>query len=311
MNNPDLNIDLLEQLPPWYREVLDYQEICQTEQQELDALAREINVVADNFFFQTMKLSAVEMWEKVLGIVPSPETEDLAFRRFRVLNRISSRPPYTMAFLSQKLDEIIGPGNWTVRMDYANYTLYIESSAENQLYAGELYITFGKIKPAHIVYINTPLLQSGLALSETISKSLTQWNYRLGSWALYSAPFRTTYQEEVIKVPSTPSIQPLLLSDVASFVSSDVVSARLNGSILISALSKTVSGNILTVTYDVAATQAAEITRVELLNKDGNPIAATDVYIPVGNDGIQMKHTIPVYENGPSYPIIDGNVVKY
>ena len=133
MNNPDLNIDLLEQLPPWYREVLDYQEICRTEQQEFDALAQEITSVGDNFFFQTMNLSAVEMWENIFGIVPNPETEDLAFRRFRILNRVSSRPPYTMAFLSQKLDEIIGPGNWTVRMDYANYTLYIESSAENQL----------------------------------------------------------------------------------------------------------------------------------------------------------------------------------
>ena len=97
-------------------------------------------------------------------------------------------------------------------------------------------------------------------------------------------------------MPSTPSIQPVLLSGVASFVSGDVVSARLNGTILISAITKTVSGNILTVTYDVPDTQVSEITRVELLDKNGNPLTATDVYVPVGNDGIQMKHTIPVKE---------------
>lgn len=296
MNNPDLNIDLLEQLPPWYREVLDYQEICQTEQQELDALALEINAVGNNFFFQTMDLSAVEMWESILGIIPNPETEDLAFRRFRLLNRISSRPPYTMAFLSKKLDEIIGPGNWAVRMDYPSYTLYIESSAENQLYAAELAVTIGKIKPAHIVYTNTPLVQGGLKLSETISGALTRWNYRLGTWTLYSAPFRTTYPEEVIKVGETPSIQPRLLAGVADFVSGDVVSARLNGTVTVTTITKTVSENILTVIYDVTAAQAAEITKVELLDAEGEPLTSSEVYVPVGSDGIQMKHTIPVKE---------------
>lgn len=296
MNNPDLNIDLLKQLPPWYREVLDYQEICQTEQQEFDALAQEINAVGDNFFFQTMNLPAVEMWENIFGIIPDPTTEDLSFRRFRILNRISSRPPYTMEFLSKKLDEIIGAGSWTVRMDYARYTLYIESSAENQLYAGELYITIGKIKPAHIVYINTPLLQSGLELSEKILGALTQWNYHLGSWALYSAPFRTTYQEEVIKMPEIPSVQPLLLSGVANFVSDDIVSARLNGSIPITTIAKNVSENFLTVTYDVAASQASEITKAELLDSNGNALTSANVYVPVGSDGIQMKHVIPVKE---------------
>lgn len=296
MNDPDLNIDLLEQLPAWYREVLDYQEICRTEQRELDALAHEINAVGDNFFFQTMGLQAVEMWENILGIVPNQETEDLAFRRFRLLNRISSRPPYTMAFLAQKLDEIIGPGKWTVRMDYASYTLYIESSAENQLYAGELYVTIGKVKPAHIVYINTPLLQSGLELSEEIAGAPTRWNYRLGSWALYSAPFRTAYQEEVIKMPETPSIQPYFLEDIAAVVLDDVARARLNGSIVISDIKKSMAENVVTVTYDVTALQAAEITQVELLDPSGNVLTSADVYVPVGSDGIQMKHTIPVKE---------------
>ena len=49
MSNPDLNIDLLSLLPPWYREILDYQEICKTEQEEIDALANEIVAVGDNF----------------------------------------------------------------------------------------------------------------------------------------------------------------------------------------------------------------------------------------------------------------------
>ena len=130
MSRYELDADLLALLPPWYREVLDYQEICGTEQAQFEALADEIVSVADNFFFQTMDERAVSQWEQVFRIVPNPAAESLEFRRARILNRISTRPPFTLGFLYQKLDELIGVGAWTVHMDYPNYTLYIESSAE-------------------------------------------------------------------------------------------------------------------------------------------------------------------------------------
>lgn len=296
MNNPDLNIQLLEQLPPWYREILDYQEICRTEQEMFDNLALEINAVGDNFFLQTMGETAVSMWESVLGITPNLVEEDLDFRRFRVINRLSTRPPYTMAFLSRKLDELVGPGKWSVTVDYAHYTLYIESAVENKLFTEELMVIIGNIKPAHIAYISTPQVNGALNLSEETSKASVRWNYLLGSWALSNAPFRTVYNEEVIKLPTVQSIQPLLLSQTASFVSGDVARARINGSITIDTISKSVAENVLTVTYYVQEEQAAEITSAELLDKDGNPLTSTNAYVIVGNDGILMKHIIQVKE---------------
>ncbi len=294
MDNPDLNIQLLEQLPPWYREILDYQEICQTEQAQFDNLAAEINAVADNFFFQTMDESAISMWESILQIIPNPSEESLDFRRFRVLNRVSTRPPYTIAFLYQKLDEIIGTDQWRVTVDYPNYTLYIETSAKNKLWSGELSITIGKIKPAHIAYIPTPLVEAGMNLSEVISKASTRWNYRLGNWALGSAPFCTIYDEEVIKLAETPSIQQLLLSKTANFVAGAVAGARLNGSVVIDNINKSVDGNVLTVTYRVLTSQVSEITSVELLDADGNPLTQISAYVAIGNDGTLMKHVIRV-----------------
>ena len=295
MNPIELDTELCKQLPPWYREVLDYQQICQTETAQFEALGQEITSVAENFFFQTMGLSGVEMWEQIFHIVPNPSTEDLEFRRYRVLNRITTKPPYTLGFLYQKLDELIGPGLWEVTVDYPNYTLYIESSAQNQNYAQEVAFTINQIKPAHIVYVNTPFIQSGLLLSEQIERLNRVYNYKLGLWALGQLPFATDHDNEVVKLPETPSIQQTLLTGVADFVSSDVASARINGTISITALSKSVSGNILTITYTVGAAQTTEITSVELLDADGNVLTSSQVYVPVG-DSIVMKHTIPVNE---------------
>lgn len=295
MNPIELDADLLALLPPWYREVLDYQELCRTETAQFETLADEIIGVADNFFFQTMDEGAVSMWEQVFQIVPNPSTESLDFRRARVLNRITTRPPYTLGFLYQKLDELIGPGEWTVTVDYPNYTLYIESAAQNQNYATELAFTINRIKPAHIVWINSPFVRTGLLLSETISSAQRTYNYKLGSWELGLLPFATDGPEGVIKMPETPSIQQALLTGVANFVSGDVASARVNGTIPIADLAKSVEGAELTVTYTVLPSQTTEITSLELLDGEGNVLTSSTVYIPVTTN-VVMKHIIPVAE---------------
>ena len=295
MSNIVLDTEACALLPPWYREILDYQQLCQTEQAQFALLAQELNTVADNFFFQSMDESAVAMWEQIFSIIPDPASETLDFRRTRVQSRISTRPPFTLGLLYQKLDELIGPGEWTVTVDYPNYTLYIESSARNQQYATEVAFTINHIKPAHIVYVNTPYVRTGLLLSETISVSQRIYNYHLGSWALGVLPFASEQEQGVVKMPETPSIQPALLEDVANFASSDIASARINGTVSITSLTKSVSGSTLTVTYTVAQSQASEITQAELLDADGNVLTSSTVYVPVGGSTI-MKHIIPVSE---------------
>ena len=292
---PQLDTSLLEQLPDWYAQILDYQALMDAEQPSFDALADEIIGVADNFFFQTMDESAVSMWEQIFDIVANPATETLEFRRVRVLNRISTKPPFTLSFLYQKLDELIGPGQWTVNVDYPNYTLYIESSALNQSYATEVAFTINRIKPAHIVYINTPLVRASLLLSESIELSQREYNYNLGAWGLGLEPFADEISLGVIKTPQTPSLTAALLSDVANFTSSDVASARINGTLVISDLSKTVSENTLTITYTMTPTQASEITLVELLKADNTVLASSTIYVPVDQSTI-LKHIIPVQE---------------
>ena len=318
MSNIQFDTDMLSLLPPWYREILDYQQICQTEREQMEALADSIQDVADNMFFQTMDEASIYLWEQILNIVPNPQTETLGFRQARVISRLSSRPPFTIWFLYQKLDELIGPGRWSVNMDYPNYTLYIKSAAQNQSYATEVAFTVNRIKPAHIVYVNTPYVESGILLSETISMVrrtfnylLGSWNlgilpfatdypapipnYRLGQWILGKLPFYTDVPQEIIKMPTTPSIQPLLLSGVANFVSWEIVSARINGTISISDLTKSVSGSVLTINFTVPAGDFTAITTVELLDASGNVLTSSTVYVPITGATL-LEYRIPVAE---------------
>ena len=295
MNPIQFDPELLQYLPTWYKPIQEYQQLCQTESQELELLAEAMHAVKDNFYFQTMTESGVEEWEKVFGIVPNPSTEDLEFRRARVLNRISTKPPFTLGFLYRKLDELIGPGEWTVTVDYPNYTLYIEAAAQDVNWSGEISYTINKIKPAHIAYINRPFVRSGLLLSETVSHAQRAYNYVLGSWQLGVLPVATDTDLGVIKLPETPSVQAQLLNGTAGFVLGDIASAQLNGSIPVSNISKSQTGSTVTVEYTVTETMTAEITSVALLDAAGNALTSASVYVPVSGQ-VVMKHVIPVAE---------------
>lgn len=290
-----LNSNLYNYLPNWFREILDYQEICNTESERFEALADEINAVADNYFFQSMNAGAVSMWENIFNIIPNPSVETLEFRRFRVLNRISTKPPFTLGFLYQKLDELIGKGKWSVTVDYPNYTLYIESSSENQQYFTEVLYTINKIKPAHIVFINKPLTISSLTLDESVELTELTWNYRLGSWGLGLHPFVTSETKEVVVVPAADSIQTALLNSTASCVINTVLSARVNGNIVITALTKETQGNTAVIQYTVTEVQAASVTLLELIDSSGNVLTISPVYVPISGQAV-FTHKIPVKE---------------
>ena len=96
-------------------------------------------------------------------------------------------------------------------------------------------------------------------------------------------------------MPSTPSIQPALLAGTANFISGDVASARINGTITIGELAKSVSGSTLTVTYTVPMGQTDAVTQAELLDGEGNVLTSSAVYVPVTAQTI-LKHVIPVAE---------------
>lgn len=298
----DFDTELLNLLPPWYREVAEYQQICNAEAQQLQTAALATQSIADNFYFQTMNLAGVQMWEQIFNITPNPAAETLVFRRARVLNRISMRPPYTLGFLYQKLDELVGPGLWSVEVDYANYALTIEAGAEDQSYWQELAYTVNHIKPAHITYISRPLIRTGVLMSEEVRSAHFEWNYYLGSWALGAEPFADETDVEVVKTANINSIQPAMLNGVANFTSGDVAYVQINGGIDIGTINKAVTpaqyvggAATLTVSYNVTTTMTDAVTSVALMDANGNALTSMSVYVPV-TETVNLQHTILIQE---------------
>jgi len=252
--------------------------------------------VHKNLFVRTMDEATTAGWEAIFRIVPNPVTETLAFRRDRILNRLSMHPPFTLTFLYQRLDALFGPGNWEVEVDYPNYTLYIEAAVEDQQYFSEMSVTMDIIKPCHIVYISRPRVAASFLVSESITRTIGSYNYILGSWALGRLPFFSGDDEEVVKMAAQPSIQQAFLDQAADFVAGDIKSVRINGAILIAALSKSTVGSVASVGYRVQRTQTQEVNLIELLDGAGTVLTTSAVHVPIEEETVAFRHAFIVKE---------------
>lgn len=281
-----------ELFPSVYNGVLEISALSETDDVLLDQALEKLERAQLNQFILTADEETISVYEKMFSILANPTTETLQFRRERILNRMSLQPPFTMRWLQNKLDEIIGVGKWNAYVDYANRTLYIESFVVNQQWFNELRITINRIKPCNLVFVNKPLIMADVVANETIVSATQHYNYILGQWQLGQEPFATTDSEEVIKLPIVKSINPNLLADIASFSATDVVAVRLNGSVKLSNFTtKAGQGATTIVEYEVKPAQASEITQLELLGTGDRVLTASSVYIPV-TEAVICKHSI-------------------
>ena len=211
------------------------EDLIAVEDNILDEAENEKKNLEDNQYVLTANEYGIEQYEDMLDIIPNPAVETLQFRRDRIINRLSMTPPFTFRFLKKKLDEIIGVGKWKAYIDFSTYTLYVESSANNQIWFEEILITMTNLKPANIVFINQPLITQGLVMSGEISYSTMQYNYVLGvSWVLGALPFLSYIDKGAIKLSNVSSLKDDLFQDVATFTASDIATVLLNDSLSIS-----------------------------------------------------------------------------
>lgn len=293
-----METSLMAYLPEYFKEIRDFEALLVTETGEMEALALAMAQVRDNLYIQTMDDRALSEYETIFGIVPTVGAESMAFRRGRVLNRMSMQPPFTLRYLYGKLDQIIGKGKWSVSVDYPNSTLYIEAGAERQVWASEVRFTLNSIKPCHILYVSRPLLSASMEVSEKVALAEKTYHYHLGTWVLGDREFSSVVEKGEIATKENKTIDPRLLESVAAFTARDVAAVRINGDTVITGFElKSAQGNQAQFRYAVRADQASSVEKVELLNASGQVLTCAMVYVPI-DDAVELTHKITVEEAG-------------
>lgn len=190
---------IMRYLPDYYREIEDFKALSNTETIELDNMEIAIQQLLNDQFVMTASVDAIKRRERMLGIQADPTAESLDFRRKRLINRYSTKPPFTRRWLQQQLDRLVGPGMTIVSVDPQQFILIVTANIENANVFREVIHTVDVVKPANMVYQQNTALHADIGLDERISKQDITWNYALGSWQLGMQPFSTLGAEEVIK----------------------------------------------------------------------------------------------------------------
>ena len=106
----------------YYNDQLEAKYIRQAGQKMWRLYADEIHRLSINQFILTADEQGIAAYEERLGILPDLATEDLEFRRLRLLNRNQTKPPFTLEYLQERLDDLLGESGYLLTMDYPNYT---------------------------------------------------------------------------------------------------------------------------------------------------------------------------------------------
>lgn len=285
-------------LPKIYSSIDETDAILESEQINMEEAEVEIEKVKNNQYVTTADINGIQYFENLLGIKADPTIEDIAFRRARIINRFSTKPPFTFNYLKTKLDELIGVGKWTAEIDFPNYVLYVDAAAENQIWAHEIYITLNKIKPANLLYVNRPYTKDTVKINEKVSYSQIYYNYKLGStWVLGAKPFADIEEREVIKLAEAPSIQQELLDSLAETTSAKIVKVLINDTLPITSFTiKAATNNLVSIVYTVPAGAGISIIEnIKLLDVADNVLSDSIVYVPLIEDAI-LKHVITIIE---------------
>ena len=191
--------NLVEWLPSFYDGIREANVLVGIENVLFDRLKEHMQEALDNQFIKTCSIEVIEAWERIFDIVYDPSFETEQFRRERIINRLSNRQAFTLRFLIERLNFILGTGNFAVYIDHDNYTLYIETAAENRQSYNEAAQMVHRIKPANMVYISVPVSQNkaSIACEAFVSKMILT---RLGSWQLGVTAFRSQGDFEGVEI---------------------------------------------------------------------------------------------------------------
>lgn len=185
--------------PEYLLKILDFTELAKGEDEELDALREEINRLFDDYFVMTSSVEAIKRREEMLGIQADPTTETLDFRKKRIINRYSTKPPFTLEYLQQRLDFLVGKGKGSASVDPQNFILKIAAAIENAGIFKEVERTVYTIKPANMIYQQETAIGDGVGLQERITMQRMNRLTRLGNWALGAVPFAVLEEEVRVK----------------------------------------------------------------------------------------------------------------
>jgi hypothetical protein len=144
-------VDLKMMLPEWFKDILEFNQLLETEEINLEAVEESIKSIRDNCYIQTADETTILLLEKRFGIPYQGETLDV--RRSRVLQRYNTVVPFTIDFLKNRLSDLYGVNGYILSVNTKTCLLTIKVTSDRYGALNLLYDLLWDVIPAHIQII--------------------------------------------------------------------------------------------------------------------------------------------------------------
>lgn len=187
-------------LPPYYEGIREFEWLGETVDAELQGVAAGADKWLNDQFVLTASEASLKRREEQLGIQADPTQESLDFRKKRVMNRYSTKPPFTVRYLQERLDFLLGADRAKVELDVGRFELTVRAKLTDAAIFKEVEHTVRFMKPANLLYRQATSLSERIEVQEHLSRTPLNRRTKLSTgWRLGRTPFAERGQEVVLK----------------------------------------------------------------------------------------------------------------
>ncbi|QOR33938.1 DUF2313 domain-containing protein [Clostridium sp. 'deep sea'] len=187
---------LLKYLPNYYKQFPEIQALMNSEGNEIDKLKTALKWILDNQFVAT-STETLKKRENELGI-DSLGGESLDFRRLRIINRYSTRPPFTMKFLEEQISAMAEGRQVTIKPVVAEYKVKVNMPAKDADIINEMDRTVNVYLPANMVCEIGVADENRILFDEKAMIKEYDRYTKLGLWSLGNSKFGELVNEVTI-----------------------------------------------------------------------------------------------------------------
>lgn len=142
--------DILEYLPPVFSEIREMIVHAKAQKPELESLWMASDNAYNDQFLDTMTENGIKRWEAILNIQPSGN-DMLEDRRFRIVNKLRAKLPYTYRMLEMHLNQLCGSEGYIMSYNPVTWTLYIRVSLTRKKQFNDVHELLKEMLPANII----------------------------------------------------------------------------------------------------------------------------------------------------------------
>lgn len=157
---------LIEYMPPFLKNVREFNKIFDAEDIELEDLNYNLKKMLTEVIVKTADSYGLDRYENIYNI--SNTSNNIEIRRINILNKINDILPFTLKWLYNKLEEALGEGNYHIDVDYNNYSIKITILGLSMEIADIYRENLRQQLPANMVIVFDLQINNNIVIGSTI-----------------------------------------------------------------------------------------------------------------------------------------------